>query len=141
MQPTDTMNFTITTTYAVFLVALLIILTFRVIDLRGSPATKWLHGKGRKVSDEQLQRAIRGHGNLCEYLPVFLIMLMLGEVNGLAVEALHACGISFTLGRYMHGLGFGFVGFSPVLRIGGMVFTLLAMMGMFAGLCYVLLAA
>ena len=46
----------------------MLILAFRVIDLRKSPVTKFLHLDDRVVDEETLHRAVRGHGNLIEYV-------------------------------------------------------------------------
>ena len=72
-----------------------------------------------------LQRAIRAHGNLIENAPLFLILLFLCELNKFDPFYLHAAGIFFFLGRLMHGIGFGFMLHSPILRIGGMSLTFL----------------
>ena len=74
----------------------MIILSFRVIDLRGSPVTKFLHKPNRIVVDETLQRSIRGHGNLVEYAPLFLILMFILELSGAPQTQLYFSGITFT---------------------------------------------
>ena len=54
----------VTLLFTVLLSVFLIVLSFRVLDLRGSPVTKWLHPADRSIEQETLDRAIRGHGNL-----------------------------------------------------------------------------
>ena len=93
--------------------------------MRGSPVTKFLHAPDRVVNPEILERAIRAHGNLIEYAPLFLLLLLLAEINQLNAVILHLSGASFFLGRLMHGIGFGFLRHSPIMRIGGMALTFL----------------
>ena len=119
------MNLEVTLIYTIFLIVFLLVLTIRVLDLRGSPVTKFLHPPDRVVNPETLERAIRAHGNLIEYAPLFLLLLLLAEINQLDAVMLHSSGVSFFLGRLMHGIGFGFLRHSPIMRIGGMSLTFL----------------
>ena len=98
------MNIEITLLYSIILIIFMIILAFRVIDLRQSPVTKFLHSSDRKVDENTLARAIRGHGNLIEYAPLFLILMLIAELNQASSALLHISGIISTLGRFMHGL-------------------------------------
>ena len=66
----------VTLLFTVLLSVFLIVLSFRVLDLRGSPVTKWLHPADRSIEQETLDRAIRGHGNLIEYAPMFLFLML-----------------------------------------------------------------
>ena len=111
----------ITALYASLLATWLVFLSFRVIALRGSPVFAFL-----KITpdEEMLQRAIRAHGNLSEYAPMMLILLYLLEVGGAEASTLHGLGLSFSIGRLMHGICFGFMRSSMPLRIGGTVLTL-----------------
>ena len=117
------MNLDITLSYSIILITFMLILAFRVIDLRGSPVTKFLHSQDRVVDENTLYRAVRGHGNLIEYAPLFLILMLIAELNGLASTYLHSSGIIFTLGRLMHGIVFSFMKPNMILRVGGMIFT------------------
>tara|TARA_B100000886_G_scaffold67866_1_gene42762 strand:- start:354 stop:761 length:408 start_codon:yes stop_codon:yes gene_type:complete len=119
------MSLEITLFYTILLIVFLLILTIRVLDLRGSPVTKFLHPPDRVINPETLERAIRAHGNLIEYAPLFLLLLLLAEINQLNAIILHSSGASFFLGRLMHGIGFGFLRHSPIMRIGGMSLTFL----------------
>ena len=113
----------ITLLFTALLSVFLIILSFRVLDLRGSPVTKWLHGADRRVEPETLERAIRGHGNLIEYAPMFLLLMLCLELRGIPQEQLLLAGTLFTLGRLMHGIVFSFMRPQPLMRIGGMALT------------------
>jgi len=117
------MNIDITLTYSIILITFMLILAFRIIDLRGSPVTKFLHSENRVVNEDTLYRAVRGHGNLIEYAPLFLILMLIAELNGLASVYLHSSGIIFTIGRLMHGIVFSFMKPNMILRVGGMILT------------------
>ena len=113
----------ITITYTIVLIIFMLILAFRVIDLRGSPVTKFLHSDDRVVDEDTLYRAVRAHGNLIEYAPLFLILMLIAELNGLSSIYLHISGSTFTAGRFMHGLVFSFMKPNMILRVGGMILT------------------
>lgn len=52
-----------------------------------------------------LERAIRVHGNFAEYVPLFLVLLLLAELGGAAAWLLHVLGGAFVLGRLAHAWG------------------------------------
>ena len=120
----------VTLIFATILSSFMIVLSFRVLDLRGSPVTKFLHKPNRVVDDEALQRAIRGHGNLVEYAPLFLILMLVLELSGAPQTQLYFSGIVFTVGRLMHGIVFSFMKRSMFLRIGGMALTFFGFFGL-----------
>ncbi|MEM1144425.1 MAG: MAPEG family protein [Pseudomonadota bacterium] len=112
----------ITGLYAAILALWLIVLSFRVIGLRGSPVVPFFaFGKDEEGT---LERAIRGHANLTEYAPMMLLLLFFLEETGASAALLHALGGTFVLGRLMHGFCFAFMKQSIPLRIGGMVLSL-----------------
>ena len=113
----------VTLTFAAILSLFLIVLSFRVLDLRGSPVTKFFHKPNREIDPNDLERAIRGHGNLIEYAPLFLILMLALELGDVSVTLLYVSGIIFTLGRFMHGIAFSFMKKNVFLRIGGMTLT------------------
>ena len=117
------MNLDITLSYTIILITFMLILAFRIIDLRGSPVTKFLHSEDRIVDEDTLYRAVRGHGNLIEYAPLFLILMLIAELSGLPSAYLHSSGIIFTIGRLMHGIVFSFMKPNMILRVGGMILT------------------
>ena len=81
----------VTLLFAVILSAFMIVLAVRVLDLRGSPVTKSFHRPGREIDPLELERAIRGHGNLIEYAPLFLILMLLLELTGASETLLYIC--------------------------------------------------
>ena len=113
----------VTLTFASVLSLFLIVLSFRVLDLRGSPVTKFFHKPNREIDPNDLERAIRGHGNLIEYAPLFLILMLALELSDASVTLLYISGIIFSLGRFMHGIAFSFMKKNVFLRIGGMTLT------------------
>ena len=113
----------ITLTFTTILSIFMIILAVRVLDLRGSPVTKSFHKPNREIDPNDLERAIRGHGNLIEYAPLFLILMLTLELSDASVTLLYIAGIIFSLGRLMHGIAFSFMRKNGFLRIGGMSLT------------------
>ena len=113
----------ITLTFTTILAIFMIILAVRVLDLRGSPVTKSFHKPNREIDPNDLERAIRGHGNLIEYAPLFLMLMLTLELSDASVTLLYIAGIIFSLGRLMHGIAFSFMRKNVFLRIGGMSLT------------------
>ena len=113
----------VTITFTVFLSLFMIVLAVRVLDLRGSPVTKFFHKRNREIDPNDLERAIRGHGNLIEYAPLFLILMLTLELSDASATLFYIAGIIFSLGRLMHGIAFSFMRKNVFLRIGGMSLT------------------
>ncbi len=112
-----------------------IFLALRIGYLRGSPVMKLIFKKETKGTKLQLERNIRAHGNFIEYVPLFLILLMQSEYNGILseVELIIASSI-FCLGRFNHAICFAFFEYNPFLRITGMLLT-------YAGLIYLTISS
>ena len=111
----------ITTLYACILGVMLVVFAGRVIALRRD---------GGKDKD-RLARAIRGHANFTENVPVFLILLLLAELGGASPAILHVIAIIFVVGRLLHGVLFCFMPQPHILmRVGGMVLTFTGLIGM-----------
>lgn len=85
----------------VSLTALLIVaLTYRVIKFRQ------LHKVGIGDGGHQdLNLAMRVHGNLLENAPIVLLLLVLAEYNGLAEPYVHAIGTAWIVARLLHAIG------------------------------------
>ena len=120
----------VTLLFTTVLSVFMIILAVRVLDLRGSPVTKFFHKPNREIDPNDLERAIRGHGNLTEYAPLFLILMLTLELSDASVTLLYMSGIIFTLGRLMHGIAFSFMKKNGFLRIGGMSLTFIGFFGL-----------
>lgn len=123
------MPLTITTITAALLTILYVVLALRVINLRRT-------GVGPSVGtgeNEQFVRAVRAHGNLGEYAPLFLILLGLYEAQGGHYLITTAVAATFVVGRLLHAIGFGLIGRGPGRTL-GMVLTNTALLSL-AGLC------
>tara|TARA_Y100000022_G_scaffold75430_1_gene65041 strand:- start:150 stop:548 length:399 start_codon:yes stop_codon:yes gene_type:complete len=120
----------VTLIFTIVLSLFMLILAVRVLDLRGSPVTKPFHKPDRQINPQDLERAIRGHGNLIEYAPLFLILMLALELSDASKTLLYVCGIIFTLGRLMHGIAFSFMKKNGYLRIGGMSLTFIGFLGL-----------
>lgn len=112
----------LTSLYASIITIWLIIISFRVIALRGNPVFKFF--KFQDDNENSLERAIRGHSNLIEYSPIFLILLYFSELSKFNDFYLHLIGSLFVLGRLMHGYCFAFLKHNMFLRVGGTVLAI-----------------
>ena len=126
----------VTLTFATILSVFMLILSVRVLDLRGSPVTKAFHSTEREIDQRVLDRAIRGHGNLIEYAPLFLILMLALELSDASKYWLYFNGSIFTIGRLMHGVVFAFMKPNPFMRIGGMILTFMGFLGLMASAIY-----
>jgi len=101
-----------------------VFLAMRIGYFRGSPVMKLIFQKETKGTPEILERNVRAHGNFIEYVPLFLILLMLSESNGsLDNYWLKVFTIAFCVGRLNHAVCFAFFTHNPFLRISGMLLT------------------
>lgn len=121
------MPLTVTPLYAGALALLLVFLSFRVIFYRWSS----------KISlgdddDKALRKRIRTQANCAEYAPFGVLLLLLAELQGAPVWALHLLGLTLLAGRLLHAVGFGSTPQILPLRQGGMVltFTMLSLAGL-----------
>ena len=104
----------------------LLILSARVIALRGVSFLKFF--SFNNFGEEALQRAVRAQGNLIEYAPIFLILLFIAEYNGAHPHMLYMTATLLMIARLMHGVAFGFMKYSPFLRVGGTLLTFLCIL-------------
>ena len=104
----------------------LLILSARIIALRGVSFLKFL--SFNNFGEEALKRAVRAQGNLIEYTPIFLILLFIAEYNGAHPHMLYMTATLFMIARLMHGVAFGFMKYSPFLRVGGTLLTFLCIL-------------
>ena len=104
-------------------------LSIRIGYLRGSPVLKLIFKMEEKILDFKLQRNIRAHGNFSEYVPLFLILLMLLEtLNVISFYYLLTLCLIFLYGRLAHAICFAFFDHNPFLRISGMICTYLPLL-------------
>lgn len=90
----------VSASYAVITALLMLALAYRVSGFRLRDKI----GLGDQGSHD-LQIAVRSHANLMEYAPLFLIMLFIGELNGIPVNWLNWVGALFVLSRFAHAWG------------------------------------
>ncbi len=114
----------LTTFFAAFFTIIYLFLSFRIGYLRGSPVMKLIFKMDKKIPDLKLQRNIRAHGNFSEYIPLFLILLILIETTvEMTFNYLLTICMIFLYGRLAHAICFAFFDYNPFLRISGMICT------------------
>ena len=125
-------NIPLTSIFASLFTLFYLFLSFRIGYLRGSRVMKLFFKMDEEVPEIKLQRNIRAHGNFSEYVPIFLILLLILEILGTSsfYYLLTICLIFF-YGRLAHAICFAFYDFNPYLRNSGMLCTYLSL-GIFA---------
>ena len=88
----------VTPLYAALLTVWFIVLSLRVIELRGRNRVSL--GDGDRPD---LRRAIRGHANFAEYVPIALLLLLILELSRFSIYVLHLIGIALVVARLLHG--------------------------------------
>ncbi len=111
----------VTSMTAVFAGALILLLTIKVIRLRRRDGV--VLGDN---DDRILAKAIRGHANAVEQLPIALILMGLAEAQDGSTVLLLLAAALLVAGRTMHGIYFAIHGTHWRLRMYGMLLTLLA---------------
>jgi len=92
--------------------------------MRGSPVMKIFFKMDEEVSEEKLNRNIRAHGNFSEYVPLYLLLLLVSELVGVtSYHYMLIASLIFTYGRVAHAICFAFFDYNPFLRITGMLTT------------------
>ena len=114
--------------------ALFLWLTWTVIRLRRRDGIVLGDGADRIVT-----KAIRGQGNAAEQMPLALILLLLGEIQGASTGVLGLLALVFTFGRLAHGIYFSVHGTHWRLRVIGMYATLIGQAGLLILLAVTLL--
>lgn len=91
----------VTAVFAALTALLMLLLAVRVVLFRRRLGIGIGDG-----GDHDCQVAIRAHANLMEYAPIMLIMLAIGELNGVSAVLIYTVGMAFILGRFLHAWGF-----------------------------------
>ena len=119
----------LTSIFAATFTIIYLFLSFRIGYLRGSPVMKLILKLEKKISETKLYRNVRAHGNFSEYVPLFLILLMLLEITQLAsFNFMLTIALIFLYGRLAHCICFAFYDHNPFLRISGMIATYFALL-------------
>jgi len=118
------MNIFLTPIFISILSLFYIFLAMRVGYMRGSPVMKLFFKMDEEVSEEKLNRNIRAHGNFSEYVPLYLLLLLVSELVGVtSYHYMLIASLIFTYGRVAHAICFAFFDYNPFLRITGMLTT------------------
>ena len=123
------MPLTATPLYAGLLALLLVFLSFRVIFYRFSARISL-----GDEDDKNLRKRIRVQANCAEYAPFGVILLLLAELQGAPLWALHLLGGTLVAGRLLHAVGMGSTPQILRLRQAGMVLTFTMFMATALGL-------
>lgn len=115
---------TITPLYAGLLAILLLVLSYRVVAMRGGPNGPSLGDGGNPV----MLRRIRGQANFTEYVPIILLMIGFLEVSGWPAWVLHALGASLLVARLLHGYALSFTTSFKFGRMAGAGLTFLLLL-------------
>ena len=125
-------NLPLTSTFASLFTLFYLFLSFRIGYFRGSPVMKLIFKMGEEIPETKLQRNVRAHGNFSEYVPIFLVLLLIIETLGQSsFDYLLIICLIFSYGRLAHAICFAFYDSNPFLRISGMLCTYLSL-GIFA---------
>ena len=125
-------NLPLTSTFASLFTLFYLFLSFRIGYFRGSPVMKLIFKMGEEIPETKLQRNVRAHGNFSEYVPIFLVLLLIIETLGQSsFDYLLTICLIFSYGRLAHAICFAFYDSNPFLRISGMLCTYLGL-GIFA---------
>jgi len=128
------MTFETTALYAVPLGAIYLALWMDIARTRG--AMKVSIGD---AGDTTLLLRIRRHGNFVEWVPMVLIMMMLGEGLGAPSMYLHVSGALLLLGRLVHPFGLKADNAAHPLRYLGNSSNILALLNAMVCVCVNLL--
>jgi uncharacterized membrane protein YecN with MAPEG domain len=112
----------VTATFASFLALMFIKLSFAVIGFRRKNRVSI--GAG---GVDELERAIRAHGNFAEYVPLGLFLIGALELNGAPQALVAILGALLVLGRYFHAKGINEAPPEFANRVKGMKLTFAAL--------------
>jgi uncharacterized membrane protein YecN with MAPEG domain len=115
------MTLPITSITALFAGLLILLLTLKVVQLRRRDGVVLGDNHNRRLA-----KAIRGHANAVEQLPIALIVMGLTEAQGAALPLLAAAAILLIVGRIMHAVYFAIHGTHWRMRAYGMLLTMIA---------------
>ena len=125
-------NLPLTSIFGALFTLFYLFLSFRIGYFRGSPVMKLIFKMDEEIPEIKLQRNFRAHGNFSEYVPIFLVLLLIIETLGQSsFDYLLTICFIFSYGRLAHAICFAFYGSNPFLRISGMLCTYLGL-GIFA---------
>ena len=56
--------------------------------------------------NKDMVKAMRAHANFAEYTPIGLLLMVMAELQGAPIWAMHFLGVLLLAGRFMHAYGF-----------------------------------
>jgi uncharacterized membrane protein YecN with MAPEG domain len=123
-----------TATYFGILGLLYVVLGLQVSRLRRG--NQVLFGDGGNI---KLRSAIRAHANFAEYVPIIVLMVAMLEMSGVPATRVHLLMGALLVARLLHPLGM-YVGPRTmqfqICRVGGILLTLLVLVGAAVGLLW-----
>jgi len=125
--------FEIATFFVAINILILIVLTSLVTRQRRSQSISMGHN-----DNEDMQRAIRVHGNFTEYAPLAMLGLFGMAASGASPYWMYGIGGAFTLGRIMHAFGYSKTTGKSIGRFYGIIITLVSMLVMALYLLYLI---
>lgn len=108
------MELTVTPIYVALTAILVAVFGLRVALSR--PKYKVSLGDG---GNDQMKVIQRGFGNLIEYAPIVLLLLLMMEIQGISSQMLHIYGAIFIIFRIIHPLSLFGAGKPPRLKLIG----------------------
>lgn len=117
--------------YAALLGLLLIALSVNVVLAR----RRYHVGLG-VGTEEGMQLAVRVQANFTEYVPLAVVLLVLAELTGLPIAAVHVAGILLMTSRVLHAWGLAHSSGRTFGRFYGTAGTWLVIMGLSLWLLY-----
>lgn len=112
----------VTPLYASLLAFWFLVLTLRVLQEREKAHVSLGDGGSRA-----LERAIRGHANFAEYVPLAILLLAILELSRFSLYALHALGLALLIGRLLHGYALAFRAEFRFGRLWGTLLTIIVL--------------
>lgn len=73
--------------------------------------------------NKDMIKAMRVHANFAEYVPLGLLLMIMAELQGAPIWAMHILGLLLLVGRAMHAYGFGHTPQITSLRKYGSIIT------------------
>ena len=125
----------ITPLYALPLVALFLLFSWRVIaERRGK---RFAYGDN---DSSHIQAKISAQGNWTEYTPITLFLMLTAELTGVSAPLVYATGLVLLIGRVMRGIGMSYIPKQFFYRKWKVLLTLIAVaLAMFANVLAALL--
>jgi uncharacterized membrane protein YecN with MAPEG domain len=130
------MHAPITAVYAALAGVMVLVLARHVVKAR------WRHKTSLGIgTDPGMERAVRMHANFVEYVPLAMLLMLLAEVNGAPVAALHAGGGVLLASRVLHAWGLSRSSTNSFGRYWGTAGTWVVTLLLSAGNIYLAVAA